>query len=47
MPARGIILYFTGIALVGGVLLAVGESWARGFVPGGCAGAVCFGASAV
>jgi hypothetical protein len=47
MPSRQIILYFIGIALVGGVLLAFGQSWARGFVAGGCAGAVSFGASAV
>ncbi len=38
-------LYFVGIAVVGAVLWAVGQSWAIGLVCGGCAGALAFGGS--
>jgi hypothetical protein len=37
------ILYFIGVALVGGVLWAGGQSWAVGLAIGDGTGAVCFG----
>ena len=47
MRSRQISLYFVGTALVGGVLLAVGQSWAIGSVIGACAGAIALGVSAL
>jgi hypothetical protein len=40
-------IYFIGMAIAGGMLLAVGQSWATGFFAAGCAGTLSFGASAV
>jgi hypothetical protein len=41
VPSRKTV-YFIDIAVVGGVLLAVGQSWAIGLVGVGCAGAAAF-----
>jgi hypothetical protein len=38
-------VYFIGIVVVGGVLWAVGQSWAIGLVGVGSAGAAAFGVS--
>jgi hypothetical protein len=40
------ILYFAGMAVLGGILWAVGQSWAVGILAGGCAGVVFFGVGA-
>ena len=36
-------VYFIAVAALGGVLWAVGQTWAVGLVGGGCAGAAAFG----
>jgi hypothetical protein len=36
-------IYFIAVAVLGGVLLAVGQIWAIGLVGSGCAGAATFG----
>ncbi len=40
------ILYFAGMTVLGGILWAVGQSWAVGILACGCAGAIFFGVSA-